>query len=250
MATYVISDIHGQYDMFMEILKKIDLKDTDMLYVLGDVLDRGPHPIKVLLKLMEMPNAICIVGNHEYMAVECLSFLLKEVTDRSLEELDIKTLDNLVTWQYNGAKTTIDEFRELSAEMQEEVIEFLKDFSLYEELRVNGKEYLLVHAGLGNFEPLKDIEEYSLFDLIWQRADYERKYYDNRILITGHTPTQMIEDNPNPGYIYKKNNHLAIDCGAHLEGGMIAAVCLETGEEFYSSPNPMGVPFTREFLEE
>jgi len=65
IATYVISDIHGQYDMFMELIDKIDLKQTDTLYVLGDILDRGPHPIKVLKKLMEMPNAICIVGNHE-----------------------------------------------------------------------------------------------------------------------------------------------------------------------------------------
>ncbi|MBP5564625.1 MAG: metallophosphoesterase, partial [Lachnospiraceae bacterium] len=187
--------------------------------------------------LMEMPNAICIVGNHEYMAVENLSFLLKEVTDRSLEELDIKTLDNLVTWQYNGAKTTIDEFRELSFEMQEEVIEFLKDFSLYEELNINGIDYLLVHAGLGNFEKGKDILDYSLYDLIWMRADYEKKYFDDKILITGHTPTQIIENNPNPGFIYKKNNHIAIDCGAHIEGGMLAAICLDTLEEFYSSPN-------------
>ena len=28
MATYVISDIHGQYNMFIELLDKIDLKDT------------------------------------------------------------------------------------------------------------------------------------------------------------------------------------------------------------------------------
>ena len=221
--------------MFMEILEKTDLKDTDTLYVLGDVLDRGPNPIKVLLKLMEMPNAICLVGNHEYMAIECLSFLRKEVTDRSLEELDIKTLDNLVTWQYNGAKSTIDEFRQLSAEMQEEVIEFIKDFSIYEEVEVCGRQYLLVHAGLGNFEPGKDILDYSLHDLIWKRADYDRQYYDDKIVITGHTPTQMIDNNPNPGFIYKKNNHLAIDCGAHLPGGRLAAVCLETGEEYYSS---------------
>jgi len=46
----------------------------------------------------------------------------------------------------------------------------------------------------------------------------------------------MIENNPNPGYVYKANNHWAIDCGAHLEGGRLEAVCLETGEEFYSSP--------------
>ncbi len=234
MATYVISDIHGQYDMFMDILKKIDLKDEDTLYVLGDVLDRGPHPIKVLLKLMEMPNAICLTGNHEYMAVECLSFLLTEVTDRALDELDVKTLGNLVTWQYNGAKSTIDEFRELSREMQDEVIEFIKDFSIYEEVRVNGQDYLMVHAGLGNFEPSKDIEDYSLKDIIWERAEYEKKYYDDKIVITGHTPTQMIEDNPNPGYIYNKYNHMAIDCGAYLEDGRLAAVCLETGEEYYS----------------
>lgn len=72
MATYVISDIHGQYNMFIELLDKIDLKDTDTLYILGDVLDRGPHPIKTIRKLMEMPNAICLVGNHEFMAMKCL----------------------------------------------------------------------------------------------------------------------------------------------------------------------------------
>lgn len=48
MATYVISDIHGQYNMFIELLDKINLKDTDTLYILGDVLDRGPHPIKTI----------------------------------------------------------------------------------------------------------------------------------------------------------------------------------------------------------
>ena len=40
MATYVISDIHGEYERFMELLEEIELKDTDTLYVLGDVLDR------------------------------------------------------------------------------------------------------------------------------------------------------------------------------------------------------------------
>ena len=234
MATYVISDIHGQYDKFIAMLDAINLRDTDTLYVLGDILDRGPQPIKVMLKLMEMPNAICIVGNHEYMAAECLSFLMQEVTDRSLDELDYKTLDNLVTWQYNGAKTTIDEFRELSAEMQAEVIDFIKDMSIYEELSVGGKEYLLVHAGLGNFDPAKDILDYSLHDLVWKQADYSRQYFDDKIVITGHTPTQFIKGNPKPGFIYRNNNHLAIDCGAYLEDGRLAAVCLETGEEFYT----------------
>lgn len=130
MATYVVSDIHGEYEMFIRLLEEIRLKETDMLYVLGDVLDRGLHPIQIILKLMEMPNAVCLAGNHELMALECLEFLMQEITEISIEKVDEKMLDNLVTWQYNGSKSTIDEFRALSREMQYAVIEFIKDFMI------------------------------------------------------------------------------------------------------------------------
>ncbi len=233
-----MSDIHGRLDMFEEVLEKINLKDSDTLYILGDVIDRGPNPVKILLKLMEMPNVICLVGNHELMAAECLTFLMKEITDMSIEELDEKTLNNLVTWQYNGSKSTIDEFLALDRETRVEVIEFIKDFSIFEELTVNDTDYILVHAGLGNFSKDKDLEDYSLYDLVWPRADYEIKYFDDIYVISGHTPTQLIEENPNPGFIYRANNHIAIDCGTSFPGGRLAALCLETGEEFYSTPNP------------
>ena len=234
MATYVTADIHGEYDKFIEILRKTDLQDTDTLYVLGDVLDRGPHPIKCLLKLMEMPNAICLVGNHELMALDCLGFLRKEITDESIAELDAVMLDNISTWQFNGSESTLKEFRKLDTETQDEVIEYIRDFLIYEELTVNDKDYLLVHSGIGNFEPGKDIEDYSLHDLVWTRADYERQYYEDTYVVSGHTPTQLIEENPNPGHIYRKNNHIAIDCGACFPDGRLACICLDTGQEYYS----------------
>ena len=233
IATYVCSDIHGEYDMFVDLLKKIDLKPSDTLYVLGDVLDRGPHPIKALRMLMEMPNAVCLVGNHELMAVECLEFLMREITDTTLDDLDEKMIDNIVTWQYNGSKTTIDEFQKLSREDQEEVIDYIKEFLIYEELNVSGNEYLLIHGGLGNYSPEKDIEEYSLKDLVWDRADYSIQYFEDKYVVTGHTPTQFIEDNPRPGFILRKNNHIAIDCGCYMPDGRLAAICLDTDEEFY-----------------
>ena len=235
MSTYVVSDIHGEYLAFMSLLDKIQLKETDTLYVLGDILDRGPHPIKTLRKIMEMPNAICILGNHELMAIECLQLLMKEITDVTIEEFDEEELENLVNWQYNGSKSTIDEFRELDRKTQQEVIEYIKDFLVYEEVTVGNKEYLLVHAGLGNYSPEKEVEDYSLHELVWMRADYEIQYFKNKFVVTGHTPTQMIIGNPNPGYIYRKNNHIAIDCGAHYPGGRLAAICLDTGQEYYES---------------
>ena len=232
---HFLTDIHGEYDAFEELLAKISFGDEDTLYILGDVLDRGPNPIKVMRKLMTMPNAICIAGNHEVMALECLEFLLQEISDKAIENLDQVTLDKLVTWQYNGASTTINEFRKLSVSEREDVIAFIQDFSAYEEMSVGEKEYLLVHAGLGNFSPEKDLSEYTIHDLVWDRGVLGEKYFDDVITITGHTPTMGIPGNPHPGYIFKLNNRIYIDCGACFPGGRLAAFCLDTGEEFYSS---------------
>ncbi len=234
MATYVIADIHGEYDMFVDLLKKISFTDSDTLYVLGDVVDRGPHPIKTLQKLMEMPNAYCIVGNHELMAIECLEFLMKEITEETIGELDMEMTGSLLSWMQNGSASTIREFRELSKDEQQDVIEYLKDFLIYEEVSAGGKDYLLVHAGLGNYNPMKDIEDYSLKEIVWDRADYDVEYFPDVFVITGHTPTQLIEENPRPGYIYRNKNHIAIDCGSCRPDGRLAAICLDTGEEFYS----------------
>ncbi|WP_455810217.1 metallophosphoesterase, partial [Clostridium butyricum] len=45
MSRYVMSDIHGCYAEFIEMLQKINFGDDDELYVLGDIFDRGPQPL-------------------------------------------------------------------------------------------------------------------------------------------------------------------------------------------------------------
>ena len=51
---YVISDIHGHFDKYKEMLEKINFTDGDTLYILGDVVDRGPDGIKILQDMMVM----------------------------------------------------------------------------------------------------------------------------------------------------------------------------------------------------
>ncbi len=99
MSTYVISDIHGEYDMFLRLLEKIKFSERDTLYVLGDVLDRGPHPIKVLLEMMKYPNILPVVGNHEVMGISGLRFLMKEITEENIEAMDEDGMQNLLVWQ-------------------------------------------------------------------------------------------------------------------------------------------------------
>lgn len=59
-----MSDIHGDRDKFEKIMKKIELKPDDKLYVLGDIIDRGKDGIGILLELKKMDNAIVLLGNH------------------------------------------------------------------------------------------------------------------------------------------------------------------------------------------
>ena len=42
MATYAVSDLHGQYRTFEKGLRSIGFSDSDMLYVIGDAIDRDP----------------------------------------------------------------------------------------------------------------------------------------------------------------------------------------------------------------
>ena len=73
MAHYVMGDIHGEADRFHAMLEKICFSEEDTLILLGDVIDRGPDGIALLLEIMEMPNVIMLLGNHEYMMLQYLS---------------------------------------------------------------------------------------------------------------------------------------------------------------------------------
>ena len=231
--TYVIADIHGEYEKYKKILEMIHFSDDDTLYVLGDVVDRGPEPMRILQDMMLRPNVIPIIGNHEFMALQCLTFLMKEISRDSIDRLDADFLQGLQNWFDNGGEATMRDFHGLSRSEREEILEYLGEFSLCEEVRIAGCDYLLVHAGLENFAPDRPPEDYAPYEMLFGRPDYGKAYFPDKYVVTGHTPTKAIPDNPRPGRIFRANNHIAIDCGCGY-GGPLGAICLDTGEEFYA----------------
>jgi predicted phosphodiesterase len=64
MKVAVISDIHGNYDAFREVLKDIDRSGVDQTISLGDNIGYGPEPDRVVKKLIEL-NIPSVLGNHE-----------------------------------------------------------------------------------------------------------------------------------------------------------------------------------------
>lgn len=65
MAIYVTSDAHGHVRALDEALSKISLTSDDTLYVLGDMIDRGPDPVGVINLVRSLPNSRVLKGNHE-----------------------------------------------------------------------------------------------------------------------------------------------------------------------------------------
>lgn len=63
--TYVMSDIHGMAHLLRKMLKKIRFSDDDRLYILGDMIDRGPDPAGVIDLVASHKNITALRGNHE-----------------------------------------------------------------------------------------------------------------------------------------------------------------------------------------
>ncbi len=230
---YVVADIHGCYQEFLELLEKIDFNDEDEMYILGDMMDKGPDPIKLVQDLMMRPNIYPILGNHDYAALTVLRKFNTEITAENVEShLNGEDMMSYMYWLQDGGETTAEQFRKLDPEQREEVLDYLEDCSVYEEVSTGGRDYVLVHAGLNDFDPKKDLDEYSFHDLILHRADYKKQYYEDKYLVTGHTPVFKIREDGEP-LVYEANGHIAIDCGC-IYGCSLAAYCLDSGKAYYA----------------
>lgn len=232
---YAISDIHGSFDDYRRILCEISFKPTDTLYVLGDVVDRGAEGIRILQDMMDRPNVVPILGNHELMMAVSLKLLNREITEESVAKLGEAEIGALADWFANGGEPTLRAFNALSQNERLEVMEYLWEFSLYEEVRAGGREYVLVHAGIDNFSPERPLEDYDPADFLEGRSGPTDAYWPDRTVVSGHTPTRLIPGNPAPDRIYKIRGRVCIDCGCGCGfGGTLGALCLDTGEEFYA----------------
>lgn len=226
--TYAVANLHGCFDKFKRLLKEISFCDDDVMYVVGDIVDHGEEPIELLCDLSMRYNVIPIVGECDLRAFE----LLREL-DRMLGggAPDPEVLSKMTEWIQDGGTKTMEGFKALDEDMKEGVLEYLEDMSLYEEVEAGGKQYLLVHAGIADYEPDSALEDYMPEDFIYESVDPDRQLIDGVTLVVGHKPTYEIEG-AQKGRIYHGEGSIFLDCGAAFDEPL-GCICLETGKEYY-----------------
>lgn len=226
MSVYVMSDIHGEADLFHAMLKQIRFSQKDTLYILGDVIDRGPDGIALLQEIMRTPNMVMLLGNHEAMMLRCCH---KNVT----------ALDCL-RWSRNGNQSTVAAFRRLESREKRAMIEYLSALQTHVQIMVGEIPYYLVH-GFPSDNPE---------DELWKRPELnERNPVAEARLIIGHTPVlnlvvpreergryiQMLEREKEHPQILFARGFIDIDCGCSYGDAMKTLGCLRLDDltEFY-----------------
>ncbi|MGM0898305.1 MAG: metallophosphoesterase family protein [Bacillota bacterium] len=213
-----ISDIHGELELFNELLEKVGYDASeDQLILLGDYVDRGPDSKGVLERVTELKKqgAIVLRGNHDQMMLEAAA-----------GEPGAKG-----NWSLNGGWSTIQSYDPSSRNMTLpetglfwEHVAFMMETDYYYET----DDYIFVHAGVQPGVPVQETDPYLL---MWIREEFYRGYSGEKTVVFGHTPAFMLRGTKDYSAYFGENRIIGIDGGAAY-GGQLN--CLELpGEKVY-----------------
>ena len=217
---YVMSDIHGEKDRYDTMLDRIQFTNNDTLYILGDVIDRGPYGIDILRDMMQRPNIHLILGNHEALMLE--TFWGKD--DYGARQI----------WTGNSGWITYQDMLYFTPTPERmKILQYIKNAPDHLDIEVNGQKFHLVHG----------YPSHDRITRLWDRPDPipTEPPVPGAITIIGHTPTydlniQVEGYNENGPYeIFYGPGLIAIDCGCghKTELRRLACLRLDDMQEFY-----------------
>lgn len=247
MATYCVSDIHGNLKELKALLEKIQFKydGSDRLIIVGDMVDWGRQSIETLLFCMELDKeyefVTVLMGNHDYMMLEyLLTGYTKEVTSELMHS----------NWGSNGGVKTFKQYIKLNGRTKKEIIDWLSKLKYaVEGLEVGDRKFYVTHSSpliktvIGSRSYYKSHEE----RMIWERIEetdnpMKDKLGDNKsILVYGHTITNNYDSIDENGkckiFINLHNQKICIDCGGKVLGkkayARLACLRLDDLKEYY-----------------
>ncbi|MBP5194415.1 MAG: metallophosphoesterase [Lachnospiraceae bacterium] len=260
MNIYVLSDIHGHYDVFKKMLEKINFSGNDFMYILGDVIDRGPDGLQLILDIMERRNMELFLGNHELMMLNTIDYVRKKDQGLIREDPTDERLTPYELWVHsaNGGLATSRAFYRMNKKKQDEIEKYLRSLRLIRRLKFGDVTYHLSHSfslqkEFGTEVYYKQATKKQAEMIVWEslfdkygdpEAEGQPKpfAYSGDTYIVGHVFTQRFNylDERGKGRIFKSDNYrgykvMDIDCGMALnsKSSRLGCISLNTGEEFY-----------------
>ncbi len=172
---YAISDLHGQYELWMQI--KEFLSPSDTLICLGDCIDRGPSGFDILIEMLSRDNTIVLKGNHE-------DLMLQDYY--TIKNREMQGDVNSCLWYMNGGYDTYQNIQQYKPKFVDEIFKVVEQLPITHIETYDGKLIILDHCGFTPGHPYDELwDRYHLTD-VWPEG------FDNVYIIHGHTPVQHL----------------------------------------------------------
>ena len=227
---YVMSDVYGNVEKFERMIKTIDLKEEDNLYLLGNFIG-GEGSVEMLRLLADSVNIFPVIGAAEKAALDVFRLIAEQLRKKKPGEPSDKMKKAVDEAVAIGSKEMISEFVSLDGDEKTDMIDFMSDLPIFEICDSGDKTFILVPRGLGNFDKNgKKLKRYTFEDLSMTEVDYNKNYMndDNVFIVSGTVP---VDDLGGDGKVYRSNNNICIN-GDLKNGGRLLCLCLDTMEEF------------------
>lgn len=101
VATYAIGDVQGCFDELQELLARVGFrKDSDRLWFVGDLVNRGPKSAEVLRFVRDLgERAVTVLGNHDlHLVTQLEGFERSRKDDTFADVLGAPDARELVDW--------------------------------------------------------------------------------------------------------------------------------------------------------
>jgi bis(5'-nucleosyl)-tetraphosphatase (symmetrical) len=101
MATYAIGDVHGCFKTLQKLLRKIGFdRRQDRLWLVGDLVNRGPRSLAVLRWAVEQEDRLVVVlGNHDlHLLARAAGVSMPRRRDSLEEVLGASDREDLLAW--------------------------------------------------------------------------------------------------------------------------------------------------------
>lgn len=222
---YCVSDVHGEYGLFLELLEKINFSSSDEMYICGDIIDKGPSPMELAKYIFSKPNIHTIVGNHEYDFLKLYHALIEDADtdyDAVLEKLRGYFVDGEL--------------------LDYALLDWFDSLPYY----IEGDDFICVHSGVPVDERGRVMHPGTadVRELVYDRRFKEPKLIPvtDKCILFGHTTTSNITGE-NKILAYKKRGvdkaeKLSDFCKIHLDTGawshgVLGCLCMDTCKVCY-----------------
>lgn len=195
----VTSDIHGHLAYFQKLLEKASFCENDILFIVGDVIEKGPENLKILryvMKLCEQGNVIPLIGNVDAYRLKIIYELSRENVDGFYNYiLNLRQWTGTSFYEELAAECgyTINSPEDILLSKQEVISRFENEFSFLANLPavVETQKYIFVHGGLRE-KPVSDNSDKSVFELTKYDAFAEKTPHRfDKYVVAGHWPVVL-----------------------------------------------------------